>query len=534
MKISPRVHLLTQFVGSIALGLTISSIFVSSLREELDSQPFSNATDSSAPGANDHSRILPATRAQEGLLAIERNYSYPAIRMAQIEIATKESLAAYFHLYTQSPTLRVQWLATLSGVSPRTAGHYQRLAADLHDDSATTSAIVASGLCFGTFPNGTLRRSSLADMRGAFRRQLTEPTLDYSRLESNEPHIAKALALEVFSLPLDRYAPLNWAGAAYFRATREKPDFAPLSDLAAIDSPLAFQQCASFRSADGYRVASRGVTSTAFAAWMAKSLGAANNGWIEYSDLDTIILRWAVYSPDSLLQWIEKLDLPAAENTTLQGRVGEYIALTQWEILHTLSLYKHSAELLSGVVRGLCQIDPSIAKDFMEKGQATGQDITLQAGDHSLIASELSYEHPAAASAHYATFVSPRLLPHGAPKQDYDAMRASERVYNALVDISAETAMESADRLTESARAIALVQLYKSFLLKNDRASSEKALQRLRILDDKAFRSAVVQGYGMQVRWDILEGQEIEPELKTILQRTGTRIQGALLPTLTQ
>ena len=95
-------------------------------------------------------------------------------------------------------------------------------------------------------------------------------------------------------------------------------------------------------------------------------------------------------------------------------------------------------------------------------------------------------------------------------------------------------AIEETTRLTQSARAIALVQLYKSFLLKNDRKSSERALQILRVLDDGAFRSEVVQGYGMQVQWDVLEGHDIDPKLKSILQHTGMQTRGALLPTLTK
>ena len=170
----------------------------------------------------------------------------------------------------------------------------------------------------------------------------------------------------------------------------------------------------------------------------------------------------------------------------------------------------------------------------MDKRQLNGQDILLESGDHSLIASELSYEHPATASAHFATYIAQRLQTPGGHNQDYEAMRVSERIYNALVDINAEVAIEETTRLTQSARAIALVQLYKSFLLKNDRKSSERALQILRVLDDGAFRSAVVQGYGMQVQWDVLEGHDIDPKLKSILQHTGMQTRGALLPTLTK
>jgi len=56
----------------------------------------------------------------------------------------------------------------------------------------------------------------------------------------------------------------------------------------------------------------------------------------------------------------------------------------------------------------------------------------------------------------------------------------------------------------------------------------------LHTLHDGAFRAAVVQGYGTQVSWDILEGHDIDGELKSVLQRTGKRIRGAMLPTLTK
>ena len=534
MKISPRFRYWCQFLGSLTLGWASASLFLLRVRETVDAPFSSNAPRSSALSADARSPIGPATHEQDRILAIERTYAYPAIRMAQIELASTQSLQNYFRLYTQSPTLRVQWLATLSGVSPHTAGHYQRLAADLHADSATTSAIIASGLYLGTFANKTLSRSSLAELRGAFRAELTSQTLAYDPLESNEPHYAKALALEAFSLPLNRYIPLKWAGAAYFNATREHPDFLALSSLAAVDAPFAFQQCASLRASEAFIFASSGVTSPAFASWMKNSLDAAESGWLDYGDFDTIILRWALYSPESLLQWIEKLALPATENKMLQRSVGQYLALTQWTTLDTFPLHKHSAELLSGVVRGLCQIDPSMAKKYVDKRQLNGQDILLESGDHSLIASELSYEHPATASAHFATYIAQRLQTPGGHNQDYEAMRVSERIYNALVDINAEVAIEETTRLTQSARAIALVQLYKSFLLKNDRKSSERALQILRVLDDGAFRSAVVQGYGMQVQWDVLEGHDIDPKLKSILQHTGMQTRGALLPTLTK
>jgi hypothetical protein len=534
MQVPPRILYWLQFLGGTTVGLAISWILFSQLRWKIFEPPTPETIKTEARISNGNSSRLPATREQTRLLGLERTYSFPAVRVTQIELATNGSLPNFFQLYTQSPTLRVPWLAAMSSIFPAQAGHYQRLAADLQGDTASTSSVVASGLYFGTFANAVLHRSSLAELRGAFRAQLSAQTLDYSRLEFNEPLFSKALALEVFFLPVDRYTPLNWTGPQYFAASKDHPDYAPLTALSAIDPPMAFRQCESLRVPNSYITATHGIIPLAFQAWAESSLTAATDGWLQYTDLHTLILRWSIYSPGSLLDWMQNSKLEPEVKKTLHRSFGQCLALTQWNTLETLPLHKLSPEFLAGLFRGLCQIDPALAKAFLDARQTAGQIVDLQPSDHSLLAGELSYIDPAMAAEHFAKYVSLRVQTPGAPHQDFDALRASERIYNALVDKDPAAALDSANRLGASARASALVQLYKNYLLKHDREASAKTLQILHTLHDGAFRAAVVQGYGTQVSWDILEGHDIDGELKSVLQRTGKRIRGAMLPTLTK
>ncbi len=172
MQVPPRILYWLQFLGGTTVGLAISWILFSQLRWKIFEPPTPETIKTEARISNGNSSRLPATREQTRLLGLERTYSFPAVRVTQIELATNGSLPNFFQLYTQSPTLRVPWLAAISSIFPNQAGHYQRLAADLQGDTASTSSVVASGLYFGTFANAGLHRSSLAELRGAFRAQL--------------------------------------------------------------------------------------------------------------------------------------------------------------------------------------------------------------------------------------------------------------------------------------------------------------------------------------------------------------------------
>lgn len=470
-----------------------------------------------------------ATRELAHINKIERVYTYPQLRISQLNLLVNRPTQDFFQYYTQSPILRLNWLAALACVVPQEAAVYNHRAIEALLESNSASTLVSSALCFGHLNKHLLRPSSSAQLRGVLRFHLATDSLQSDQLEFNSILPIKALTLEAARLSPSAYQKLSWTASYYLKTAQQNSDFSPLGPIAAVDAAVAFAVCAEIQNPDAYHAATLGITSGEFSGWLERSLPAMEAGWLKDEQMKLPILRWTVYSPNELNSWLQRIQNPIIQTSSLQNQAGYTFAIAHWDNLKGLDFSRLSKDYCSGLIRGLSEIDASLAIKFVEaRSAASPAELTTE--DHSALASALSYTEPVAAAEHYTRYVAANVLKFGSQGQNFDAQRTSERVFNALADIDPAAAISVANQLPQNARGSALLQLFKILLLKQDQQSSDQVLHMLRIQDDGAFRSAVGQGYGMQVPWDILENHKIDYQLKLVLQRTGKMLQGDMLP----
>jgi hypothetical protein len=476
------------------------------------------------PGANAprfsdgaKSRLRPTVK------TVERNYSYPELRLYQLGILRDEGAVGLFSQFRNNNALRLGWLSLIAASPSADSKSYFEKSYALTESPVLKHQLVAAAYHTGIPLNDNIISGS--GLQGLCRFALSGSFENATEL-SVEPAYRSILLTELARAggTGEQIRAITSGPGDQEKAALSEPS---LAWIASVDTQSAFRLANNQKSR--YKAASEGVMATGFQHWLAQSRLAAETEALKIADLEIPLFRWILYAPDAALAWVQTLDPGVWKE--LYTCAGFWLTVTGSPQVQLIAANSALAPFLEGVVRGLTMTDPIRAWMLVE--QLSPEEQSSLAPHYSVLASELSYIDPELAAKVFESKLSDRLVALDGPaRQDFDALRTLHRVYSAIADLGAETAISTAKRLPSEAQSAALAHLSNLFILKGDKSSLSTVLSQLHGEFPGRFRSAVVQACAASAPWDVLEGLSISAAERKTFEETGALLRGQYLPKL--